>query len=272
MADYVAELKNVSFTYPEGESEVFSNLSLMLPTGVTSLMGQNGSGKSTFMLLASGRIKPVAGDVNLLGQNTRSLGEEELQPLASMVYQNMEFETDQPLGELLDFVFDQGFTQVKSQTFLTEVIQVFELEKLLGRKTQVLAKGEMQRAVMAFSLLYGARTVFMDEPVFALEDRQKHRCIEYLSAYARTSGRSFVYSVHEFELGRKYADHLMLFYKNRRVDVGPMAQLFTQERIEEAYQVPFSLLHQKEHLYREKLQAPSGGTIPQDMIDRTRII
>ena len=58
------EIDSVSFTYPEQTSAVFDGLSLTLPYGILSFVGQNGTGKSTTLLLASGRLLPDAGVVD----------------------------------------------------------------------------------------------------------------------------------------------------------------------------------------------------------------
>lgn len=243
--------QNVSFAYDT--DPVLSNVSLEIPAGVTSLAGPNGSGKSTFFLLASGRLLPGSGVVLLEGRDTASLDEVEKNRLCSLVYQNMEFENEEPLGELLEFVFLNGFLDQKNREFLATVTKTFELGELLSRKTQNLSKGEMQRAVMAFSLLYGSRVVVMDEPVFALEDHQKRRALGFLSEYARSAGVSFLYSAHELDLTRDFCDRVLLFSKVGQPVLGTAAELLSRETLENAYQVPYALLHQKERLYRSSL-------------------
>ena len=51
------KLEDVTFTYPETDFPVFIGLNLELPAGLCSFMGQNGSGKSTVLLLAGGWVK-----------------------------------------------------------------------------------------------------------------------------------------------------------------------------------------------------------------------
>lgn len=101
------EFDDVGFDY--GERAVVSGLSLSLERGVYALTGPNGAGKSTFLLLAAGRLLPQKGTVRLEGQPTAGLAEDERQRLCSVVYQNMEFETEEPLGKLLEVVFRSGF-------------------------------------------------------------------------------------------------------------------------------------------------------------------
>lgn len=254
--------RNVDFAYET--DPVLSNLSLAVPAGVTSLTGPNGSGKSTFLLLASGRLLPTQGVVELEGTDTKSLDETEKNRLASLVYQNMEFENEEPLGELLELVFSQGFLDASQGHLMNELVSTFELSGLLKRPTQALSKGEMQRAVMAFSLLYGSRIVVMDEPVFALEDAQKRRALGFLSEYARSSGRSFLYSAHELDLTRDFCDRVLLFSKVGQPRLGPVSELLTREVLEQAYQYPYILLHQKERLYRSTLVETSGHGGPKE--------
>ena len=151
-----------------------------------------------------------------------------------------------------------GHLDDKSPALIKTVTDVMELAPLLHRKTQTLAKGEMQRAVMAFSLLYGSKVVVMDEPIFALEDPQKHRVLGFLREFTQHAGVSFLFSVHELELTRKFSTSVMLFSKDEPPVIGPTSEVLTRENLEKAYQVPAVLLHQKERLFREMLLGSNG--------------
>ncbi len=251
-------LENLGFQYPEGESPVFEGLRLRTAPGVTTLAGQNGTGKTTLLLLGAGRLLPTRGQVFLYGRPTDELTtEEERNRWASVLYQNMEFETEEPAGRLLEYVRDEGFHGERGTDprgdLLDELIQVLDLDKVLSRPLQNTSKGEMQRILIAFSLLYGSRSVMMDEPVFAMEGRHKEAALDFITAYAARTGTAVFHSVHELDLARRYADNALLFSKDRTVQAGPAAEILTDKRIEEAYQLPMPMLHQKESLYRDRL-------------------
>ena len=260
------------FSYPPVEGDVdedgkqiqppviFDHFSAELPAGFVSLVGPNGSGKSTFMLLAAGRVLPQEGMVQLLGRDTRSLSESERDKLASYIYQNMELDTDQEVRELLDYVYTNGSlggaasgALDASKDFLAEVQEVFELTDLLDKKFNALSKGQLQRALAAFALLYGSKSVFMDEPFFALEERQKESAIKYLKEFCAAKGVTVYISMHELDLTKKYADTVMLFYPNHDIDLGSAAEVLTDEALEKAYGVPASMLKQSEELSREQI-------------------
>ncbi len=254
---------SVSFGYPESDSTVFENLSLELPAGIVSLLGQNGTGKSTFLLLAGGSIVPDEGTVMIDGMDTRELREEsERQRYTSFIFQNMEFETEKTIGDLLPYVYENGFHAKKAKGFTDELVKVFELESCLTKRTQEVSKGELQRTILAFSLLYGSRILLMDEPIFALEPYQKEMVMDFLVNYARSNGLSIYYSVHELDLSEKYSDYLMVFYKDHPAGetprIGVTKELFQHDLIEQAYEAPFVMLKNREALFREHMKQIRG--------------
>jgi ABC-type cobalamin/Fe3+-siderophores transport system ATPase subunit len=93
----------------------------------------------------------------------------------------------------------------------------------------------------------------MDEPIFALEDYQKERVMEFLCAYTRRNGLCLAYSTHELDLSQKYSDYLLLFPPGAHPQLGLTREMFTRERIENSYEVPFVMLRHKEELFRQRL-------------------
>ncbi len=269
---------NVSYTWPDPDSPgkpVFDVFSADIPAGFISLTGPNGAGKSTFMLLAGGRIMPSAGRIELCGGDTRILSgqwkdetglpgpgltseiEHARNLVCSFLYQNMEFDADDDdrsrVGPLLEFVYSTGGHRSKDEQFLKDVTRTFELDKLLTRKLDALSKGEIQRVLLAFSALYGSQVIMMDEPVFAMEQRQKEKALEFFRDMHLRTGVSVLVSLHELSLTRKYADTVMLFYPDRRIDLGTCDEVLTKESLENAYGLPSEMLHDTEKLTRSAM-------------------
>jgi len=265
------DFQSVDFAYKPEEPLVFQRLTQKFPAGEPiALMGPNGLGKSTLLLLAGGRIHPQKGEVRLFGQDTRTLEEESRNSLASMVYQNMEFETEDSLGDLLEYVLEQGFlTGTESPTgqtvgemsssVLREITRGLELESLLHKPTQVLSKGAMQRAVLAFALLYGSRLLILDEPVFALEEKTKIQVMEFVTDYCRVQSRELLFSIHEIDLARRFAPRIFLFRKDGGYQWGSRDELLTPASLEAAYGSPYSSLKAREELNRNTIMKALEG-------------
>ena len=270
------ELNDLTFTYPPVEGDldsegkqivpqpVFEHFSAQLPGGCfVSFVGQNGCGKTTLLMLASGRINPDSGSVKLLGKNPAELDQENKNLLASVIYQNMEFESEEKVSQLLSQVYSGGTRKGKAKAIrgegdlLAEVIDIFELKDVLDHSLTHLSKGEIQRVILAFSLLYGSASVFMDEPMFAMEDRQKEKSLSYLKDFIKATGTTIYCSMHELDLTKKYADQVLLFYPNRDMSFGTPEEVLTKEDLEKAYGIPAQMLKNKEDLNREQLKAIS---------------
>ena len=262
---------DVSWTYPAVEGDldsngnqiipqpVFDHMTASLPGGFVSLVGPNGSGKSTFMLLAAGRLIPQNGKCTLFGQEIALMDENSKNLVASFIYQNMEFDDDRKVKELLGHVYQNGALSGKANAIygngdlFDEVLEVFELAESLEKKLNGISKGEIQRILLAFSILYGSSSIFMDEPLFALEESQKEKVLSYLKAFCSKTKTTVYISMHELDLSRKYAENVLLFYPNRDLDFGTPEEVLTDQALEKAYGVPVSMLKHKESMTREEL-------------------
>ncbi len=267
------EINDITFTYPAVEGDldengkqiepkpIFEHFSATLPKGFVSFVGQNGCGKTTLMLLASGRLSPQSGTVSLLGQNPAKLDDEQKNLLASVIYQNMEFETEDKVSELLSYVYQNGALKGSAKAIrsekdlLSEAIDVFELENVLEHPLTKLSKGEIQRVLLAFGILYGSASLFMDEPLFAMEPHQKESALAYLKEYVHKTGTTIYISMHELDLTKKYADTVLLFYPNRDMALGTPEEVLTRDDVEKAYGVPYAMLKDHENLSREYLNS-----------------
>ncbi len=256
----LVRLRNVSYAYPEGQELIFQGLDLELPRGAVSFVGQNGTGKSTLLLLASGIAQPTDGVVYLDEVDTAQLQDEAVrQRHVSLIHQNMEFETEEPIGQLLTFVLGNGFHPRREEesfarSLIGDLVDLLQLAPILDKRTGEVSKGELQRTLIAFCVLYGSRALMMDEPVFALEEQQKHAVMAYLQDYTARNGLSWYYSVHELELSAAYSESCVLFDKGGMPTVGSADELHQRETIESAYEVPYDFLKRREALYRQALR------------------
>ena len=64
------EIRNLKFHYNENEP-ILGDISLTFDDRSTAIIGQNGAGKTTFVKLLKGLLKPVSGEVIINGINTR---------------------------------------------------------------------------------------------------------------------------------------------------------------------------------------------------------
>ncbi len=257
----------VSFAWPDDEAAgdeqaLFTDLSLRLDGGLTFLVGPNGIGKSSLMLLGGARVFPQRGRITILDVDTSRFVDAGIDPdveetrnrLVSFIYQNMELETEEPVGSLLDIVAESSGEPDRAATMREGLIAAAELGGALDSRMQELSKGEMQRAIVAMSVLYGSPVVMMDEPLFAVEPARSERLFEYLRDMCAATGTSMYASVHDVKLARTYADSVVLFDASGDIQVGDPKTLLDRERVEAAFRAPFDTLYERQNLYRDLLK------------------
>jgi len=264
------EMQGVTYTWPaenDGEPHtVFSDMTVSVPKGCNFLVGPNGIGKSTFMLLAGGRIFPDSGSVLVLGTDTTRYGdapfdpelEQERNQLVSFVYQNMEFETEAPIGEVFEMVAGSAQDPRAAGEVRSELVAAADLHERLSTPMHQLSKGEMQRAIVVMSLLYGSPVVMMDEPVFAVEWHRAERLLSTVREHCAATDTTVGISAHDVELARRFADNVVLFDTDGAVTVGSPEELLSRERLEQAFRAPYDTLYERQHLYRQMLAKGIG--------------
>lgn len=81
-------IKDVTFSY-DGEKDVLNGISLRIPKGsYTTIIGHNGSGKSTIARLMMGLLEPKSGEIEILGKTMNEENVYELRDRMGIVFQN----------------------------------------------------------------------------------------------------------------------------------------------------------------------------------------
>jgi phosphonate transport system ATP-binding protein len=100
------------------------------------------------------------------------------------------------------------------------------LERALDRADQ-LSGGEQQRVGIARAMAQRPQLVLADEPVASLDPASGEKVLVNLHRICREDGISAVVSLHQVELARRFADHVIGLASGRVVFEGPASQLDT---------------------------------------------
>lgn len=147
MWEYLLEFKEVYYSYMESQQLALNGLTLRIPSGKKcALIGQNGCGKTTLLLLANGLYKPNRGVVSWCGEpltyNRNYLGR--LRQKVGLVFQDPEqqlvattVEEDISYG-----LCNLGLPVVEIQQRVEEALMEFELTNLAQTPTHHLSLGQ----------------------------------------------------------------------------------------------------------------------------------
>ena len=231
------ELKNVSFSYPDQQTDVLSNISLNVKAGEhIGILGKVGSGKTTLYKLLLGLYRPTKGAVLVDQIDVRQIDPAELRRNIGYVPQDITlfFGTLRDnLTMSLPAADDAAVLKSAELSGLLEFVnshpQGFDM--LVGERGESLSGGQRQRVALGRALIGDPPMLLLDEPTGALDHSSEEEIKGRLREYA--AGRTMLVVTHRTSL-LELVDRLIVVDNGRIVADGPkdtVVQALRQGRI-----------------------------------------
>lgn len=216
----VLKLDEVWFRYEKNGPNIVKGLSLDLNKGeLCSILGGNGTGKTTTLSLISGINKPYRGEVIIGGKNIKDIERQELykKKLAVLPQSPTVLFLKKTVQEdLLDIMSNLKVckaVKIKRVEYITSICRV---NQLLDRHPYDLSGGEQQRVALAKILLLEPEIILMDEPTKGLDAEFKLVFADILKTLLN-DGISILMVSHDIEFCAKYSDRCGMFFDGKIV-------------------------------------------------------
>jgi subfamily B ATP-binding cassette protein MsbA len=175
-------IRDLSFRYPGGDTDVLRNFTLEVEPGQTvALVGRSGSGKTTLVQLIS-RFYPLAeGDILLDGISIEDYELKNLRDQLAMVSQSVTLFHDTVYNNIaygsLSFATREQVESAAKSAFATDFIEKLPngYQTMLGDDGAGLSGGQRQRIAIARAILKDAPILILDEATSALDNESEHR-------------------------------------------------------------------------------------------------
>ena len=223
------ELKDVYFQYNKISEPTIRDLSFKVYKGeIYSILGGNGTGKSTTLSLVARQRKPQRGkifinNIEMKKYNNKSLYENNLALLPQNPQSLFVFETvREDLEEVL-------ILQNKDREYIDKevkrVSKLLDIEHLLEHHPYDLSGGELQKAGMAKVMLLNPKIILLDEPTKGLDAYCKEEIGKMLMKL-RDMGVTIVVVSHDIEFSARYSDRCAMFFDGSIVSEGTPKEFF----------------------------------------------
>lgn len=208
MADTVLRFAKVRREY--AEVVALAGLDLSLAAGRTLIVvGHNGSGKTTAMQLAAGRLEPSSGRVEILGLDTTSPeGRLRIRQSVGFVLDLPVFYPDLTVEEHLTLVATAHGVDDADER-IEELLELFDLEERQGFLPDQLSSGMRQKLQIACVLVRPADVLLLDEPSRALDPRTREVLWSILAG-RREHGTAIVMTTHQLDFPSGLADDALV--------------------------------------------------------------
>ena len=238
----IIEVKNLSFTYGIGtpfEKLAVDNVNLSVDEGeVIGLIGHTGSGKSTFVQMLNGLIKPTSGNVYFEGKDIWENPKEirKIRFKVGMVFQYPEYQLfDETVYKDISFgPRNKGLDEKEIDSTVRRAARFVELsDNLLDKSPFDLSGGEKRRAAIAGIIAMDPDVLVLDEPTAGLDPKGRDVLLAQIMQYHKKRKNTIFFVSHSMEDISRIADRVMVMNKGRLEMFDTPKNIFAQvEKIE----------------------------------------
>ena len=228
---YEVEFKDVSFRYPGSDIWALRHVNMKFKVGKRlAIVGENGSGKTTFIKLLCRLYDPQEGQILLNGIDIRKYRYDDYMGIFSVVFQDFQL-ICQPLGNNVAGSMEYDRDRVKKALIdagFADRLAAMEkgldtmLYKNLSEDGVEVSGGEAQKIAIARALYKDAPFIILDEPTAALDPIAE---AEIYSKFDEIAGdKTAVYISHRLS-SCKFCDEIAVFHEGAVVQQGSHAEL-----------------------------------------------
>jgi ABC-type lipoprotein export system ATPase subunit len=203
----VDAVRDVSCTFEQG--------------GFYAIIGESGSGKSTFLSLLAGLDVPSEGEIYVQGQSLNQMDRDAYRlNQASVVYQS--FHLFPLLTALENVMLPMEFKKIRKKEAADRaaklLLRVGLTERIFRQFPKMMSGGEQQRVAIARAVAAGGEIILADEPTGNLDSENEQKIVELLKELAHEDGYTVIVITHNQKVAEE-TDHVF------RMSDGKMEQV-----------------------------------------------
>ena len=204
------ETKNLRFKYDDDSVLSFPDIKTSKENLL--ILGASGVGKTTFLHLLSGLLKPLEGEIDLIGTPISKLTMSEMDRFRGknigIVFQKPHFINSLTVKENLQLA--QYISKKIDKTRIGSLLESLGIEDKANKKTLNLSQGEKQRVAIALAIVNSPKLILADEPTSSLDDLNCDKVINLLKNQAAKYKAKLIIITHDYRLKKHFKNTLSL--------------------------------------------------------------
>lgn len=218
------DLKKI-YRYKGRETPAIRNFTFSVDHGmVFSLLGRNGSGKTTFVKIATTQLAQDSGTVTIFGKDVRN-DEDEIRAMTSLVPQESRpFPHLTPREHVYYYQRMLGNSREGSKDSTASVCSLLDMDYFADKECVNLSGGQKQLTMVAIALSADAGIYFLDEPTIGLDVITRRKVWDAIEEY-RGKGKTVILTTHYLDEAAALSDQIAIVSYGRMVKQGNLDAL-----------------------------------------------
>ena len=202
-----------------GYAYAVRNVSLQVRRGeFVALFGSNGAGKTTFLKVAAGLMRPTKGSLSIEGLDIAKNPEEARRRIGFLSHNTFVYRDLSPLENLKFFCRMYGVSD--SEDRLLDLLNRVDLAQRAREPVRAFSRGLQQRVGIARALLHDPSLILLDEPYTGLDAKAAQTLNDTLDEAAR-AGKTIILTTHDIDQGLRAASRAVILDRGKVVHDGP---------------------------------------------------
>ncbi len=235
----VAEHLHLSF----GGVRAVDDVSLALAEGeFLAIIGQNGAGKSTFLNICTGYLRPQSGEVSVGGRSILGMTPRAITRIGiARAFQHPQLFLQRTVLEHLCFAVAAGrpgfwrpFHPLASPACAADVeglLGLCDLEAVADAPARAIPEGARKLLDVAMALALQPRIMLLDEPTSGVSSAEKLGLMTRLVSALRTRRVSAVFVEHDMDVVARFADRVAVWVEGRLLRLGPPEEVLADPEV-----------------------------------------
>lgn len=219
------QLKNAWFRYEKNSRDILAGVDFDVYEGeIFSLVGGNGTGKTTLLKVIAGIYGCYRGKISVLNQPIKKMR----QMIGYLPQEpQMLFIKDSVFEDYKYYLHNQKINEQEQLKRIKNVADRLDLNEILGQHPLDLSNGECQRAALGKLLLVDAKILLLDEPTKGIDSYGKKQLILLLKGLAK-QGKTILVVTHDLDFAAELSDRCGLFFQNNLLTTATPKEFFSQ--------------------------------------------
>lgn len=244
--DSAVEFKDVSFTYPDTKKAILDQISFKIKRGSwTSLIGHNGSGKSTISKLINGLLLPDSANnsrITVLGMTLNQKTVWDVREKVGIVFQNPDNQfVGATVGDDVAFGLEnRAVPREQMVKIVRKVLADVGMLDYIDAEPANLSGGQKQRVAIAGILAVESKIIILDESTSMLDPKGREQVLKIIKHLKKEKNLTVISITHDIDEANM-ADNVIVLNDGKILAQGTPTEIFSKtEMLQEiGLDIPF---------------------------------